>query len=235
MDKPGSPFFNFFRGVFKPLKTPSQPKTPPPLIGQGEDEKYSGTGNDKFDTNLSINNQTMTNQLREAEKYRSIIESAARRNGFQPSIICGIGSRESHWGLMLKPPGPAGTGDFGKRGPRAARSTPLPPDGRGYGRGLMQIDYDWHEFARTGNWEDPKENIVYAVDLLAKNRTFFQERINLSKERLLRAIIAAYNCGATATLQAIEARKDIDANTTGGDYSVDVLNRSGWFQMKGWS
>jgi hypothetical protein len=27
-------------------------------------------------------------------------------------VIAGIGSRESHWGLLLNPPGPSGTGDL---------------------------------------------------------------------------------------------------------------------------
>jgi hypothetical protein len=51
---------------------------------------------------------------------------------------------------------------------------------------------------------------------------------------MLRAMIAAYNGGATATANAIKAGKDIDANTTGKDYSKDVLNRTGWFQLHGW-
>jgi len=143
----------------------------------------------------------MLKQLNEAKKYRGLIEDLARRHDFLPSVICGMGSRESHWGLALTPPGPGGRGDFAQRRPRGNRRTPEPPDGGGYGRGLLQIDYDWHEFAR---------------------------------DQMLRAMIAAYNGGATATLNAIQAGQDIDANTTGKDYSKDVLNRSGWFQLHGW-
>jgi hypothetical protein len=47
-------------------------------------------------------------------------------------------------------------------------------------------------------------------------------------------MVAAYNCGATATLNAIQAGLDVDAKTTGKDYSKDVLNRAGWFQLQGW-
>jgi hypothetical protein len=40
------------------------------------------------------------------------IMDAAEKYNLQPSIIAGLGSRESLWGLALKPKGPAGTGDF---------------------------------------------------------------------------------------------------------------------------
>jgi hypothetical protein len=187
-------------------------------------------------TTLDKNDPTMLKQLQEAYRYRAIIEDAARRYPFlRPSLLCGIGSRESHWGLALKPPNPGGRGDFSRRRPRGKRRTPEPPDGGGYGRGLMQIDYDWHEFARTGKWRNPRENVMYACTVLNKARKFFQQRGgNLSEEQMLRAIIAAYNGGATATLKAIQAGKDIDANTTGRDYSKDVLDRSNWFKWHGW-
>ncbi len=189
----------------------------------------------RFNTSYSYNNATMLSQLAEAEKYRSIIEAATRRYNFQSSVLCGIGSRESHWGLALRPKGPSGTGDFTRRSPRGNRTGTLPPDGGGYGRGLMQIDYDWHEFARTGNWRIASENIYYACSVLNDAQRFFEDRLRLSESDKLRAILAAYNGGATATLRAIQAGKDIDANTTGKDYSRDVLNRSGWFQLHGWS
>jgi soluble lytic murein transglycosylase-like protein len=182
-----------------------------------------------------MNNPTMLKQLNEAKRYRRIIEAASRQYGLQPSVICGMGSRESHWGLGLTPPGPKGRGDFARRRPRGERRTAEPPDGPGYGRGLMQIDYDWHEFARTGRWNNPKENVMYACTVLDKAKTFFRKkRVRLSDDQMLRAMIAAYNGGATATLQAIQAGQDIDANTTGRDYSKDVLNRSGWFRLHGW-
>jgi len=185
-------------------------------------------------TSFDRNNRSLLEQLEEANKYRNYIESAAHRYGIQPAVVCGIGSRESRWGLALRPPHPGGTGDFTRRGPRGDRQTSLPPDGQGYGRGLMQIDYDWHEFARTGKWYSPPDNILYACSLLDKSKTFFKSRVNLDEDQELRAILAAYNCGSTATLRAIQAGLDFDANTTGKDYSRDVLNRAGWFQLHGW-
>lgn len=223
MDKPGASLFNFVRNTFDRRSTASPASSA---------NKY---GYYTLSTTLDKDNATMLNQLQEANKYRGAIENAARRYDFQPAIICGIGSRESHWGLALRPPGPAGRGDFSKRPARGNRKTAEPPDGPGYGRGLMQIDYDWHEFARTGNWQSPTENILYGCKVLDDARRFFeQQNVSLSDIDRLRAMIAAYNCGATATLQAIRAGADMDANTTGKDYSADVLNRGGWFQLQGW-
>jgi hypothetical protein len=187
-------------------------------------------------TTLSKYDPTMLKQLQQVRKYSRIIKDVSRRYSYlQPSIICGIGSRESHWGLALKPVGPGGRGDFARRRPRGERRTPEPPDGGGYGRGLMQIDYDWHEFARTGRWQDPRENLMYACVVIDNARKFFKrEGLRLNDDQLLHAVIAAYNGGATATMRAIKAGKDIDANTTGRDYGRDVLNRTAWFQLHGW-
>jgi hypothetical protein len=230
MEKPNSGWFNWYRSVFGKLTTAPKPETPQIIQPKTPPARPKG----KIGTNLDYNNRTMLSQLNEAQKYRSIIEEASRRYDVEPAIICGIGSRESHWGLALKPPTPAGTGDFAKRKPRGDRKTALPPDGGGYGRGLVQIDYDWHEFARTGNWRSPKENIFYGCQVMDQARTFFNKRTNLSQSTLLRAILAAYNGGATATLKAIQNGLDVDAYTTGGDYSRDVLNRAGWFELHGW-
>ncbi|MCP4699732.1 MAG: hypothetical protein GY862_23205 [Gammaproteobacteria bacterium] len=176
---------------------------------------------------------TMLKQLREVGKYRSFIREASEVCQLPPSIICGIGSRESHWGLALRPATPAGRGDFARRRPRGNRRGWEPPDGGGYGRGLMQIDYDWHEFARTGNWREPRSNIAYAANELNKSRYFFLRK-RIPEHMMTRAILASYNAGRSATFKCIRARRDIDCKTTGRDYSKDVMNRAGWFQLHGW-
>ncbi|MEY3220450.1 MAG: hypothetical protein RIT27_1807 [Pseudomonadota bacterium] len=191
------------------------------------------SGGTAFASTLNPDDPGMIKQHNEALKYQDAIREAASRAGLPTAIICGIGSRESRWGLALKPATPAGRGDFSKRSPRGGRSGQEPNDGPGFGRGLMQIDYDFHEFARTGNWQDPYSNLMYAADILNKNRTFLATR-GVSSSILLRAMIAAYNCGATAALGCYQSGSDIDCKTTGRDYSRDVLNRAGWFQMQGW-
>ena len=102
--------------------------------------------NKAFLTTFPANDPSLVAQLNEATKYKGFIDDASAQSGFQPSLVGGIGSRESQWGLGLRPPGSAGMGDFARRRfPTQFRSGPLPPDGGGFGRGLMQIDFDARE------------------------------------------------------------------------------------------
>ena len=207
---------------------------------------------DFLSTTFPKNHPSLLKQLQEAGKYKLIIEEAAERFRFQSCIIAGLGSRESHWGLALFPPGPEGTGDLKTRiFTKPFRNSPLPPDGLGFGRGLLQIDFDYHEFARTGNWKDPMENIFYGVKLLFDNRNFLrlplrdpvkghhpvqgQQKYDLNQRQLLRATLSSYNCGLGKVRKTIDRGYDIDLFTTGRNYSQDILNRAGWFQLQGWS
>jgi hypothetical protein len=188
-----------------------------------------------FPTTISGSNQAMLADFAEAKKYKAFINAAAQKIGVDPVVVCGIGSRESRWGLSNRPPGPAGTGDFApRRFPTAFRTGALPPDGGGYGRGLMQIDFDAFPFARTGNWQDPEANINTGCDVLKSNLDLLGRKTALTGRGLLQAAIAAYNCGAGNVLTAISESHDVDFFTTGRDYSKDVLNRAGFFQNAGW-
>jgi peptidoglycan hydrolase-like protein with peptidoglycan-binding domain len=114
-----------------------------------------------FLTTFPVIDPSLAVQLTEALKYKQFLDNASAQSEFPPSLFGGIGSRESNWGLALKPIGPAGTGDFARRRfPTQFRTGPLPSDGGGFGRGLMQIDFDSQEFARTGNWQDPEANVL---------------------------------------------------------------------------
>jgi len=189
-----------------------------------------------FTTTLAAGDAGMRAQLAEADKYRAFIEAAAQQFGFQPSVICGIGSRESGWGLLLKPPGPAGTGDFAQRKPKPPlRPDRMPPDGKGFGRGLMQIDFDFHPLAQSGNWHDPETNIRYGCQVLAQKLGYVRKNSGLQNLMLLRGAVAAYNCGEGNVCKALAEGSDVDARTTGRDYSADVLNRAGFFQLHGWT
>lgn len=195
-------------------------------------------------TTFPKNHPSLLKQLQEALKFKTIIEEAAQKFNFQPCIIAGLGSRESHCGLALFPPGPEGTGDFKARiFTKPFRNSPLPPDGLGFGRGFLQIDFDYHEFARTGNWKDPEENIFYGVKLLSDNRNLLLQKYNwlhhpvrdLNQRQLLKATLSSYNCGLGKVRKTIDKGYDIDFFTTGRNYSQDILNRAGWFQLQGWS
>jgi hypothetical protein len=188
-----------------------------------------------FPTTIATNDPGMQAQLTAANSFRPLIEGAAKQFGFQPCIICGIGSRESGWGLLLKPPGPAGTGDRAPRSPKPPlRPGPLPPDGLGFGRGLMQIDFDSNTLAQTGNWQDPQTNINAGCQILAQKLAFVQKHSSLQGLMLLRGAIAAYNCGE-GTVCKLPAGANIDSKTAHGNYSADVLSRAGFFQQHGWA
>lgn len=188
----------------------------------------------QFETSFRRDDPEMNAQLAAVEPLRPTIVLIAAECDFPAALIAGIGSRESAWGRALKPKGPAGTGDYAKRSfPTALRRGPLPADG-GFGRGLMQIDFDAHEFARTGAWQDPAQNIRYGCRVLADNRAFFQRRTNLTGRALLRATLAAYNCGAGNVMRALGAGLDVDYFTAHRDYSAGTLDRAGFFRMHGW-
>ncbi len=180
-------------------------------------------------------NDISADEMAVATKYKSIVMTACDKFALSPSIIAAIISRESRWGLALTAPGPEGTGDFIERDfPTKYRTGPLPPDDLGFGRGLMQIDYDYHEFARTGNWKDPEENILYGCSILAENFKILSKRIKLSDIDLMRAAIASYNCGVNRVLRAIKNKKDMDYYTSSRNYSKDVLDRASFFAENNW-
>jgi hypothetical protein len=148
-----------------------------------------------------------------AKGYNAAINRAAVSFGLQPSLIAGIGSRESNWGLILSPKGPTGTGDHG------------------HGRGLMQIDdRTWGPWLDTHDWRDAETNIRKGCAILADNRQFFETRLGGAELLILHAALAGYNAGPGNVLNDIRAGRDIDHHTAGGDYSKDVFNRAGWYQ-----
>jgi peptidoglycan hydrolase-like protein with peptidoglycan-binding domain len=124
------------------------------LLGQKPERRGA------LSTSYDAHSAALLAENREAEKFREAIEAAAKKHKIFSALLVGIGSRESAWGAALKPKGPSGTGDFYARpAPGKFRTGSLPPEG-GFGRGLMQIDFDAHEFARTGEWWEPTANIA---------------------------------------------------------------------------
>ena len=181
-------------------------------------------------TTFAMNDPRRIAELAELAKYEGAVTAAAAKHDLPAAVLAGIGSRESGWGLALRPPGPGGTGDFlRRRYPTRFRSGQLPPDGAGFGRGLLQIDFDAHPFARSGPWRDPSANIDYGASVLATAMSFLRDRSNLAGDRLLRAAVAAYNSGAGNVLRALTSGLDVDYYTAGHNYSADVLDRAGWF------
>jgi hypothetical protein len=190
---------------------------------------------DHFATTFPLDHPVLLEDLEAAARYGATIIATAADFGLPPALIVALGSRESRWGLALSPKGPTGTADHA---PRAFlgehRTGPLPPDGFGFGRGLMQIDHDLHEFARSGPWHEPDANVRYACGVLAGFRPILRRRTVLHGAALTRAALAAYNCGLDNVLRAVRYGLDLDFYTAGRDYAREVLNRAGFFEAHGW-
>jgi Bacterial SH3 domain/Transglycosylase SLT domain len=175
-------------------------------------------GSLKYSSALNPNSTIYSEHLASANPYKAAIKQAAApySSWLKPSVLAAIGSRESGWGIFLDS---NGTGDGG------------------HGRGIMQIDDRYHQnFINNNNWRDPGVNIKYATDnVLAEYYSYLDSKTNLQGFDLLRGAIAAYNAGPGNVVDAVNAGLDVDAYTTGGDYSWDVIQRAGWFQDNGWA
>ncbi len=170
-----------------------------------------------FQTSLAKWDKTMLRQLEELKKYEVIVKKVAAQYSIPASVIAGIGSRESHWGLALTPPTPAGTGDGG------------------HGRGLMQIDDRWHiPFIQSGKWADAGENIIYGCAVLKTSIDYMIKKGMPKGFNAIWAGIAGYNCGPKRAYDGVSQGYGPDYYTTGRDYGKNVLERAGWFQLQGW-
>lgn len=101
----------------------------------------------------------------------------------------------------------------------------LPPDGRGWGRGLVQIDYWAHRawFDVNPRWWELPTQIGKQIEVL---RDAWRANFDaVSPGDRLRVAVAAYNCGPTNARTAYRNTKNPDTATTGGDYSADVFSR----------
>lgn len=130
-------------------------------------------------------------------------------------ILAGIDSRESGFGLLLDSDG---LGD------------------QGHGHGEMQIDDRSHTaFCASGLWRDLAASLEYDHkgvivpnfnELGNRGDLFDDGQGGIDYGALFWAAIAAYNCGAGGVLAVLEAGEDVDARTTGGNYSADVRARA---------
>ena len=179
-------------------------------------------------------------QVEIACRYGAVVERVAARHGLLPSIIAGYCSRRSGWGLDLLPIGVEGTRDFRNRaGSDEAHRSELPPDGLGFLRGLMALDFDDHILARGQRWRDPEDNIDAAFTLIAGYRTHLRRRTTLQSAGLLRASFTAFECGLEPVERAIRRGLDVDSPTLERGRchrgcGRDVLARAAVFQAEGW-
>lgn len=185
-----------------------------------------------------------------AQPYAEIILDVAKQKKLDPFLIAAIGQKESRWGDALRPPGPGGTGDWTARNWTTENGVlyAMPPDGQGWGRGLMQLDWWWYrkDFANGLDWADPYENIAKGADRLVDAVKYFSSKPStpyvtlsatnasrrgvspgqypdprpLSGELLNQAAIAAYNTGNANVLMSVAVGVSPDVTTAGAPYGT---------------
>lgn len=142
--------------------------------------------------------------IRECSAYAEEIASAAM--DLRPDdarrfalLIAAVGQVETLWGRATGYQGTTGPGIVGADG---------------HGRGLMQVDDRYH---RLELWADPRVNIRAGAQILdGCVRTF---------EGNLAAGVACYNAGPARVREELSLTPpDVDAHTTGHDYSARVLD-----------
>lgn len=108
------------------------------------------------------------------------------------------------------------TGDYSQRPGETEKSY--------HGFGFFQADIgSFPAFIKSGGWKDPVKACVMAIAILEGKRTYLVHHYpTLVGDELARAITAAYNCGEGNVGHVIDAGGDIDARTTGHDYSKNV-------------
>ncbi|XP_027139581.1 lysozyme g [Larimichthys crocea] len=143
--------------------------------------------------------------LREMEKYKTIIKNVAREKEIAAALIAAIISRSCRGGRALK----EGKGRYDEQC-----------------FGLMQI-HEVHE--PKGSWNS-EEHLSQGTDILI----YFITRIKnafpeWTKEQQLKGGIAAYSAGE----DNIKCYEAVDARTPCGDYSNDVVARAQWYKIHG--
>ncbi|MEM7044051.1 MAG: hypothetical protein AAF543_14675 [Pseudomonadota bacterium] len=188
-----------------------------------------------------LDRAALEEQLAIACAYAVIIDRIAARHALMPSMVAGFCSRRSGWGLDLSPTGADGTRDLEARPCNlSSRQTPLPPDGLGYVRGLMGLDFDRHPLAREPQWRDPESNLDAAFSMIAGYRSRLRRVTTLQGTGLLRASFTAFECGLERVEHAIRQGQDVDSPTpgwcqvAGRGCGQDVVARAAFFQAEGW-
>ncbi|XP_071183488.1 lysozyme g-like [Salvelinus alpinus] len=166
------------------------------------------------DEGVPASHRMAEHDLAAMNKYKGLIMKVAKRNAVDPAVICGIISRESRAGTGLDK---HGRGDNGKAfGLMQIDTTPAP---RGGGH------------TPKGEWNS-EEHLQQCTEILIGFIKIIQKKFNSwTKEQQLKGGIAAYNKGE----DCVESYEEVDAHTTGVDYSNDVVARAQWFYRHGYA
>jgi hypothetical protein len=103
-----------------------------------------------------------------------------------------------------------------------------------HGFGYWQIDIgSYPAFVKSGKWKDPVATCLQAIAVLEEKREYLSDKFpHVKGEALLRASVAAYNCGQGNVRKILAGEKkdangnvitDIDYYTYNKDYSAEVF------------
>lgn len=152
------------------------------------------------------------------QPYLRIILDTSARYGLDPWLIIGamwietwagtLPAVDKYGNPLYDQPGPAGTGDFISRSSKPGYAAymganGLPKDGRGWGRGLMQIDYGEHNAWVISNaWWDPAVNIDKGAQLMAASQRIFTSYVKLNTYTDGNTVVASKTYAAKLGLPA---------------------------------
>lgn len=157
------------------------------------------------DSGVEASNTMAKTDSGRMKKYKTKISNVGKKYEIDPALIAGIISRESRAGNVLKD----GWGDNGNAW------------------GLMQVDVNPSGGGHSprGEW-DSEEHLCQGTEILIHFIGRITQKFpDWSKEMKLKGGIAAYNTGDGRVNS-----EDVDARTTGDDYSSDVVARAQWYK-----
>lgn len=153
---------------------------------------------------VKASEQMAQTDLDSMREYKDMIVDVGKEFKIDPALIAGIISRESRAGNALED----GWGDNGNA------------------FGLMQVDKRWHK--PVGAW-DSKRHLRQATKILVDFIDVISDKFeNWSEAKTLKGAIAAYNMGQ----DSVKSYSEVDINTTGKDYSNDVVVRAKWYKSR---
>ena len=175
------------------------------LFGQVGTGASNGTASQDRLSGGQNSSQTMAeNDEAKVLAHREKFETAAARYGIPAAILAAICSRETRGGSQL---GEDGFSIYGGN----------------QGFGLMQVDSGHHDPAGGAT---SLEHIEQAAGIFVLFRDQLRDRNPDWKEaQLLKAALSAYNCGPGR----VRSTSNMDASTTGGDYSSDTWVRAQYY------
>lgn len=148
---------------------------------------------------MNISSATLLAQVRRARRDFPFVDRIEADRRLPAGLLLAVGSRESNLRNVR--------GDFSRR--------PGEPSARFHGFGVWQRDSDAFGVDERYLGDVPRQ-ARDAADLLLANRESLGS---------WPAAVAAYNCGPGNVRRALRQGRHVDAFTTGGDYSTDVLAR----------